>query len=106
MTITHPHHPLRGQHCEVVFIRRGIDPDLILRLSDGTHAAIAMSWTNAGQPQELPTTQHETELPRLDLQGLRQIVQLLDQLRQEERFPKPRYRPSRAGRRTLRSGNP
>jgi hypothetical protein len=106
VTITHPHHPLYGQQCEVVHIRRGVDPDLILRLSDGTHAAIAMSWTNAGQPQELPTTQNETELPRLDLQGLRQIVHLLDQLRQENRFPKPRHSTSRTVRRTLRGGTP
>jgi hypothetical protein len=90
----------------VVFIRRGVDPDLILRLSDGTHAAIAMSWTNAGQPQELPTTPNETEVPRFDLQGLRQIVHLLEQLRQADRFSNPRHRPSRAVRRPLRSGNP
>ena len=106
MTITHPHHPLCGQRCEVVSIRRGVDPDLILRLSDGTHAAIAMSWTNSGQTQDLLTAQSETALPRLALQGLRQIVHLLDQLRQEERFPKPRRRLSRSGRRKLRGGNP
>jgi len=106
VTITHPHHPLCGQRCEVVHIRRGVDPDLILRLSDGTHAAIAMRWTNAGQTQELPTAQSKTELPRLDLQGLRQIVHLLDQLRQEERFPTPRRRTSRSMRRKLLGGNP
>src|SRR6516165_12645653 len=59
VTITHPHHPLRGQRCEVVFIRRGIDPDLILRLADGTHAAIAMSWTDAGEGQALSAPQSE-----------------------------------------------
>jgi len=64
VTIPHPHHPLYGQRCEVVHIRRGVDPDLILRLSDGTHAAIAMSWTHAGQTQELPTAQSETERPQ------------------------------------------
>jgi len=106
VTITHPHHPLCGQRCEVVHIRRGGDPDLILRLSDGTHAAIAMSWTNAGQTQELPTAQSKTELPRLDLQGLRQIVHLLDQLRQEDRFPTPRRRTSRSVRRKLLGGTP
>src|SRR5437588_105797 len=46
VTITHPHHPLSGQRCEVVRIRRGVDPDLIVRLRDGSHAAIAMSWTD------------------------------------------------------------
>ncbi|MEE8291816.1 MAG: DUF5372 family protein [Candidatus Tectomicrobia bacterium] len=96
VTITHPHHPLCGQRCEVVYIRRGVDPDLILRLADGTHAAIAMSWTDSGEGQALSAAQNGPNLPLLDLQGLRQILHLLDQLRQEDRFPKPR-------RRTLRS---
>lgn len=104
MTITHPHHPLCGQQCEVVFIRRGVDPDLILRLADGTHAAIAMSWTDSDQPHKLPTTtQSNTDLPLLDLQGLRQIVDLFDQLRQDDRFPTPprQSRRSSATRRKL-----
>jgi hypothetical protein len=107
VTITHPHHPLCGQRCEVVCIRRGVDPDLILRLADGTHAAIAMSWTDAGEGQALSAAQSNPDLPQLDLQGLRQILQLLDQLRQEDRFPKlPRRTPrSRAARRTLPQGN-
>jgi uncharacterized protein DUF5372 len=107
VTITHPHHPLCGQRCEVVFIRRGVDPDLILRLADGTHAAIAMSWTDAGEGQVLSAVQSNPDLPRLDLQGLRQILQLLDQLRQEDRLPKRRRRTprSRAARRTLPPGN-
>jgi len=69
VTITHPHHPLWGQRCEVVFIRRGVDPDLILRLADGTHAAIAMSWTDAGEGQALSAAQNGSDLPLLDLQG-------------------------------------
>jgi hypothetical protein len=108
VTITHPHHPLCGQRCEVVFIRRGVDPDLVLRLADGTHAAIAMSWTDAGQPQEVPAPQSETALPLLDLQGLRHIIALLEQLRHEDRFPKPRRRTrqARATRRTLPKTTP
>ena len=107
MTITHPHHPLWGQRCEVVFIRRGVDPDLILRLADGTHAAIAMSWTDSGEGQALSATQSERDLPRLDLQGLRQLLQLFDQLRQEDRLPQRCRRTprSRAARRTLPPGN-
>ena len=107
MTITHPHHPLWGQRCEVVFIRRGVDPDLILRLADGTHAAIAMSWTDAGEEQALSAAQSERDLPRLALQGLRQLLQLFDQLRQEGRFPKPQRSPRRShrARRTLPPSN-
>jgi hypothetical protein len=95
VTITHPHHPLRGQLGEVVFLRRGVDPDLILRLADSTHAAMAMSWTDAGEGQVLSAAQSNPDLPRLDLQGLRQILQLLDQLRPEDRFPQRRRRPPR-----------
>jgi hypothetical protein len=84
-----------------------MDPDLILRLADGTHAAIAMSWTDFGEGQALSATQSELDLPRLDLQGLRQILRLFDQLRQEDRCPKPRRspRPSRHTRRKLPPGN-
>lgn len=107
VTITHPHHPLCGQRCQVVFIRRGVDPDLVLRLADGTHAAIAMSWTDSGQTPELPAPQPKTDLPLLDLQGLRHIILLHDLLRHENRFPKPRRRTrqSRTARRKLPPDN-
>lgn len=85
VTITHPHHPLNGQQVTVIRIRRGADPDLVVRLPDGTHAAIAMSLTDyAATPEaELPVA--ATHL--LELDGLRQVVQLLDRLRAEGRFP-------------------
>jgi hypothetical protein len=103
VTITHPHHPLHGQRCEVAHIRRGADPDLILRLPDGTHAAIAMSWTDAGEGEALSAAQSGPDVPLLELQGLRQIIHLLEQLRQADRFPPPRHTPrhSRPVRRKL-----
>src|SRR5215510_3616477 len=105
VTITHPHHPLHGQRCEVIFIRRGVDPDLILRLADGTHAAIAMSWTDSGKGEALAAAQSGPALPLLDLQGLRQLLHLWDQLRQEDRFPTPRRTPrARPARHTLPQG--
>jgi Family of unknown function (DUF5372) len=106
VTITHPHHPLGGQRCEGVFIRRGVDPDLILRLADGTHAAIAMSWTDAGEGQALSAAQSGSDWPLLARQGLPQVLHLLAPLRQEDRFPMPRRRPppSRPARRTLPQG--
>ncbi len=104
MTITHPHHPLQGQRCEIIRIRRGVDPDLVLRFTDGSHAAIAMSWTDYGEASGRPPVPNAPDLPLLDLQGLRQIVYLFDQLRQDDRFPKPRRRTrrSRAAQRKLR----
>jgi len=40
VTITHPHHPLRGQQLPIVGIRHGASPDVIVRLPDGSHGAI------------------------------------------------------------------
>ena len=67
-----------------------------------------MSWTDAGRPQELPATLSETTLPLLDLQGLRQLVHIFNQLRHEDRFPTPRRRTRRphAARRKLPPDTP
>ena len=62
-------------------IRRGADPDLIIRFPDGLHAAVAMSLTDYATSSE-----HEpppAPLHLLDLNGLRQIVQFIDRFHQE-----------------------
>jgi hypothetical protein len=86
VTITHPHHPLRGQRLPVVCIRHGENPDVIVRLPDGSHAAVALSATDHvhDSSASLPSSSH-----LLDLKGLRQMVQLIDSLRQQGRFPDP-----------------
>jgi hypothetical protein len=106
VTITPPHHPLHGQRCRVAHIRHGVDPDLILCLPDGTHAAIAMSGTDSGEGEPLSVRHSGADLPLLDLQGLREILPLLAQLRQENRVPTPRHPPpcSRTARHTLATG--
>lgn len=66
----------------MIRIRRGADPDLIVRLPDGRHAAIAMSWTDYALPagcQPPPTLEH-----LLDFQGLCQAAQLIERIRQRE----------------------
>jgi hypothetical protein len=101
VTILHPHHPLRGQRCAVVRVRRGTEPDVILRLPDGSRAAIALSWTdygNAALPEQLAS-----ELPLLDLTGLRQAAQLIEQMRQEGRL---RKRPRSARHRSPSASSP
>ncbi|HEV8712623.1 MAG TPA: DUF5372 family protein [Candidatus Binatia bacterium] len=95
VTIIHPYHPLPGQRCEVVRIRRGANPAVILRLPDGSHAAVALSWTD--YETSTPPQQSSGEVLLLDLSGLRQVVQLLEHLCQDGRFPKrsqPRRRSS------------
>lgn len=80
VTVIHPYHPLYGQQVEIIQIRRGADPDLIVRLPSGLHVAIAMSWTNyARAPDEaLPTGAPHL----LAISGLRQVAQLIAQLPQ------------------------
>jgi len=80
VTITHPHHPLRGQRVTRVRIRQGAAPDLIVRLPDGTHTAYA------GAPAEAPP---RDPAPLLALDGLRQVVRLVECCRQRVRVPTP-----------------
>jgi hypothetical protein len=82
VTITHPHHPLYGQQVEIVRIRRGVDPDLIVRFPDGLHAAVAMSLTDYAVSAEDDLSPVPIHL--LDFNGLCQIVQFIDRIRQEK----------------------
>ena len=82
MTVTHPHHPLQGQRVEIVRIRRGNDPDLIVVAPDGRHTAIALSSTDYGSYPEIPPTVTAEHL--LDLDGLRRVIQWLDGLSRPE----------------------
>jgi hypothetical protein len=82
VTITHPHHPLQGQRVEIVRIRRGNDPDLIVVTPDGRHTAIALSCTDYDSSPEIPPTIAAEHL--LDLNSLRRVIQLLDRLAQAD----------------------
>ncbi len=66
-------------------VRRGADPDLIVQLPDGTHAAIAMSCTD--YMATTPPAPHTDTPHLLDLDGLCLVAQLLERLRQEGRMP-------------------
>jgi hypothetical protein len=79
VTVTHPHHPLYGQQVEIIRVRRGPDPDLIIRHVDGYHGAIAASWTTyASAPDALPFK----EPPLLDLEGICQLARFVAQLQE------------------------
>ena len=82
MTVIHPHHPLSGQQVEIIRIRRGAAPDLIIGHLDGYHGAIAASWTTyASASGALPAEQP----PLLDLEGLHLLAHLVEQLQQRSR---------------------
>jgi hypothetical protein len=83
VTVSHPHHPLRGQRVEVVQVRRGADPDLIIRLPDGRHAAIAQSWTT--EPHRPAAERPAVAAPLLAADGLRELAALVARLRERER---------------------
>jgi hypothetical protein len=100
VTITHPHHPLRGQRVEIIRLRRGADPDLIVRLPDGRHAAIALSSTDyAALPGDTP---EPASRHLLDLAGLRQVIQLLDHIIQRGPSTSSESDPTTARRRRSR----
>ena len=83
--MTHPYHPLHGQRVQLIRVRRGPDPDLIIRMPDGYHGAIAASLTDyAGTPE---ADRSYTEPPLLSLEGLWQIAQFIEQQRQLDRLP-------------------
>jgi hypothetical protein len=86
--MTHPHHPLRGQQLPVVCIRHGASPDVIVRLPDGSHAAVAVSATDyvMDRMASRPST---AAAHLLDLRGLRHLAQRIDELRRQGRFPNP-----------------
>src|SRR6266567_4198883 len=67
VTVTHPSHPLCGQQVEIIRVRRGPDPDLIIRHLDGYHGAIAASWTSYASAGEALASEKP---PLLDLEGL------------------------------------
>jgi hypothetical protein len=88
VTITHPHHPLRGQQLPVVCVRHGSSPDVIVRLPDGSHAAVALNATDYVS-DSLASSPSVAAAHLLDLRGLRQLAQLLDELRRQGRLPNP-----------------
>jgi hypothetical protein len=67
----------------VVNVRRGADPDLIIRYPDGTHAAIAMSSTDYALSRA-PEPQVGCSY-LLDLLGLYQVACLITRFRHEDR---------------------
>jgi hypothetical protein len=71
---------------KVIRLRRGPDPDLIVQLEDGTHAAIAMSGTDyAVAPERTLASVVPPHLLALD--GLAQAARFIEHLRRDGRFP-------------------
>lgn len=66
-------------------MQRGVDPDLLVQRPDGRHVMVAMSWTDyASSP---PDKARVCPPPLLDVSGLRQMLGVIDRIRQEKRPP-------------------
>ena len=75
--MTHLHHPLHGQRVQLIRVRRGPDPDLIIRMPDGYHGAIAASLTDYNGPPDPNASL--LDAPLLSIEGLWQIAQWVQQ---------------------------
>lgn len=84
--MTHPHHPLYSQRLQLIRVRRGPDPDLIIRMPDGYHGAIAASWTDYAGPQAIDPSSDAP--PLLAIDGLCHIAAFVEQYRKQGRFPR------------------
>ena len=82
MTVTHPYHPLCGQQVEILRVRRGPDPDLIIRHLDGYHGAIVASWTSYASAGEALASEKP---PLLDLEGLCHLARCVEHLEERSR---------------------
>ncbi len=83
VTIIHPCHPLYSQRMKVVGLYRSDELWITVQLPDGVHARIPAAWTDYGAPLEgdLPTAPRHL----LDLEGLRQVIQVIDRIRRDGR---------------------
>jgi hypothetical protein len=67
---------------EIIRVRRGPDPDLIIRHIDGYHGAIAASWTSYASAAE-PLASEKP--PLLDLEGLCHLARYVEHLEERSR---------------------
>jgi hypothetical protein len=58
---------------------------LIVRLPDGSHAAVAVDWTDYATASDLEPPSVPPHL--LDFDGLCQVVQFIDRIRQGGQYP-------------------
>jgi len=72
VTITHPHHPLNGQKCELIKVRRGPNAVLVVKMPDGKQARLPRDWTDYDM-----LTAPDFLLP---IEGLREIIKIIDEL--------------------------
>ena len=81
VTVMHPFHPLHGQKLEVVKVLRGKDSKIVVRLPDGKHSRMLREWTDYDASKVDRTLTNHPCL--LDVKGLREIVQIINNIKTE-----------------------
>jgi hypothetical protein len=83
VTITHPCHPLHGQRLQVINLHRGAEPEIVVQFPGDHHVRVPLNWTDYPSSQACHPPSDPSHL--LDLDGLRQVVQLVDRIRRDDR---------------------
>lgn len=69
----------------MIYVQRGVDPDLLVQRPDGRHVRVAMSWTDyARSPGDEPRA---SPPPLLAVVGLQQVVRLMERIRSAKTSP-------------------
>lgn len=76
VTVTAPGHPLRGKRLRVdTDIAARSDGYIMVIIPDGSRALLPLTWTDLS-----PSERSDEENPRFSLEGLRRLVEAIDEL--------------------------
>ncbi len=81
VTITHPCHLFYDQQVQILSLYQSDELEIIVQFPDDSRARIPASWTDYPTSQQRHPPADRAHL--LDLNGLRQVVQLIDHIRRE-----------------------
>lgn len=81
ITVTHPHHPLRGQQLELVRVLQGVDSKLFVRHPEGRCFRIPRDWTDFEDRQAAHPVAPPERL--LDISGLREVTVIISSIQNE-----------------------
>jgi len=77
VTITHPHHPLNGQKLELIGVRRGPNPLLLVKMPNGVRARVPRDWTDYGRSSLDDVSTDPNHI--LSIEGLRKMIKIISQ---------------------------
>lgn len=83
VTVTHPHHPLFEQRLELVKLRKGAQPKVVIRLPEGKTAYLPIEYTDYASTVTPDVNRNDDTGGEnlLDLEGLLRAVNLVNELK-------------------------